>query len=212
MSQEHLASTGHLFYYQGVACSVRALEAADIRQLYPQPVVAAALAAYRPAYQHQEHLLQDWVERLEWLARLDPPVEREALVLHRRTGAPLGFLALSAIDIYNAKAEASVAFFHGQGSRATLEAIHWLLDAAFSSFPFHKLVFCVQPGNRRAIQLMDALAIPLEAVLRQELRGSHGQRSDLWRYALFRSDWHQSRARARLQRLAPLLSSPITGT
>lgn len=200
----------HLFHYQGVSCSIRALEGADILQLYPRPEVAAALAAYRPSYQHQEHPLQDWVQRLQWLAKLDPPVEREALVLHRRTHTPLGFLAFSAVDLYNAKAEASVAFFRGQGTRPALEAVHWLLHTAFTNLPFHKLVFCVHPGNRSAIQFLTGLGIAREAVLREELRMANGQRTDLWRYALLRPEWLGSLTQARLQRLAPLLSIPPT--
>lgn len=187
-----------------MSCTVRALQSADILQLYPQPEVGAALAAYRPAYLHQAHPVQDWMQRLQWLEQLDPPVEREALVLHRHSHTPLGFLALSAMDFHNAKAEVSVAFFRGQGSRAALEAVHWLLDAAFIRFSFEKLVFCVSPHNTGAVQFLAGLGIAQEAVLRQELRGADGQRMDLWRYALLRPEWLNSPARARLQRLVPL--------
>jgi RimJ/RimL family protein N-acetyltransferase len=150
------------------------------------------------------------MQRLQWLEQLDPPVEREALVLHRRSNTPLGFLALSAIDFHNAKAEVSVAFFQGQGCRAALEAVHWLLDAAFIRFSFEKLVFCVSPDNFTAIQFLVALGIVREAVLREELRAADGQRADLWRYALLRPEWLDSPARARLQRLVPL--QPLSAT
>lgn len=202
----------HLLYYQGASCSIRALNGADILQLYPQPPVAAALSAYRPSYQHQEHPLQDWVQRLQWLEKLNPPVEREALVLHRRTNTPLGFLAFSAIDLYNLKAEASVAFFRGQGSRPALEAVHWLLDMAFIHLPFYKLVFCVHPDNHAAIQFLQGLGIEREAILRKELRTADGQRTDLWRYALLQPEWLSSPTRARLQRLVPLQPFPATET
>lgn len=180
------------------------MQSADILQLYPQPEVAVALAAYRPAYVYQAHPVQDWVQRLHWLEQLDPPIEREAVVLHRHSNIPFGFLAMSAMDFDNAKAEVSVAFFRGQGSRAALEAIHWLLDAAFMRFAFEKLVFCVSPQNAAAIEFLAALGIAREAVLRQELRCADGQRMDLWRYALLRPEWLNSPARARLQRLVPL--------
>lgn len=205
-------SADRQFYYQGASCAIRALEGADILQLYPQPTVAAALAAYRPSYQPHEHPLHDWVQRLQWLAQLDPPVEREALVLHRSSNTPLGFLALSAVDLPNAKAEMSVAFFRGQGSRPALEAVHWLLDMAFIHLPFYKLVFCVHPDNHAAIQFLQGLGIAREAILRKELRTADGQRTDLWRYALLQPEWLSSPARARLQRLVPLQPFPATET
>lgn len=143
-------------------------------------------------------------ERMEWLSRLDPPLEIGALIQHRPTETPLGFAFLSAIDRRNAKAELSLAFFRGRGSRAALEAVHWLLEAALFHFPLEKLVFHVLPENKPAHALLARLGISEEALLRQEIQRPDGTRTDLVRYALFASEWKNSPARAGLQRCVPL--------
>jgi RimJ/RimL family protein N-acetyltransferase len=191
-------------YYLGQHTIVRPLTADDLFALYPRPEVQAALAAYRPWQGELD--IGALAQRLAWLASFEQPPELEALVLHPPSGTPLGFLCLSAIDLGNAKAELSVAFFRGKHSRAALEAMLWVLDAAFARFRLDKLIFHVLADNTAAQQLLATLSIPQEAVLRGELAATEvdGPRRDLLRYALFRDDWRLSPGRARLQRLTPL--------
>lgn len=196
-------------YYDGRHTLVRPLTADDLFALYPRTDVQAALAAYRPWQGELD--IGALAQRLHWLAGFEQPPELEALVVHPPTGTPLGFLCLSSIDLGNAKAELSVAFFRGRHSRAALEAMLWVLDAAFARFRLDKLIFHVLADNSAAQQLLAALGIPQEAVLRGELAGIHAgaPRRDLLRYALFRDDWQHSPGRARLQRLTPLTAPEL---
>lgn len=160
------------------------------------------LSAYRPWYKPEEHAINSLVERNEWLAKLSPRPEIEALIVSANRLRPVGFICLGAIDSTNLKAELSMGMFQRQGTRTTLEALHWVLDTAFANL--HKVVFCVSPTNTQAIRLLKSLGIPLEAVLRQEMLATGGARQDLLRYALLAPEWRDGTTRKRLQRLAPL--------
>lgn len=194
-------------YYRGHHAIVRPLTADDLFLLYPQPAVAAILPAYRP-WQGVSSIAS-FAERLEWLASFEPPPEVEALVLNQHSGTPIGFLCLAAVDLLNGKAEFAAAFFHGRGSRAALEALHWALEAAFTKLELHKLVFYVLADNSPAHALLRRLGIPREGLLREELASPSGGRSDLVRYALFRRDWLSGSGRTELQRLAPLCTAQM---
>lgn len=191
-------------YYDGHTCQLQVLTGDDIRTLYPRPEVAVVLPVYRPWFRPLQDGLDALIQRMDWLAGMTPPPELEALVLHRATGTPLGFICLAGLDTLNAKAELAVAFFRGQGSRPALEAVHWVLESAFTRLRLYKLVFCVDPGNHPAHHFLRGLGIGREAVLREEVVNRDGQRADLWRYALTAPQWANSSARKRLQRLVPL--------
>lgn len=190
-------------YFQGRHALIQPLSADDIRILYPRPGVAAVLPVYRPGLGAQAGA-EACIARLQALSAFEPPPEIEALVLHRATATPLGFMCLSGIDPLNAKAEFSVAFFRGRGSRSGLEAIHWALTYCFGTLELHKLIFYRLPDNNAARTMLAALGAPLEAVLREELISPQGGRVDLVRHALLRKDWMTSNARHRLERLVPL--------
>lgn len=192
------------FYYRGRHCLLRALSDEDIRSLYPHAQVLAVLADYRPWYKPQVHPLEWMVQRRDWLASVDPPMELEALVLDAVHGSPLGFVCLGAIDTANGKAELALGMFRGRGTRATLETLHWVMETAFSVMGLHKLVFCVSEDNTPAHRLLGHLGIPLEAVLRSEMRTSAGDRADLMRYALLAPEWQQGPLRPRFQHWVPL--------
>jgi RimJ/RimL family protein N-acetyltransferase len=189
--------------YQGRTASVRRLERQDIRSLYAQPEVRQAIASYKPG-----QTLPDDAEaaaaRIEWLATMDPPVELEVLVERASDSAPIGFMCMSSFDPSNGKAEFSAAFFRSQGSRAALEAMHWVVETAFMHQGLFKLIFHVLPTNLQALRAVEAFGGGLEALLRHELQLPDGQRSHLLRYCLFRDAWEKSEPRRRLQRLAPL--------
>jgi RimJ/RimL family protein N-acetyltransferase len=79
-----------------------------------------------------------------------------------------------------------------------------VFKTSFEKGQMHKLIFCVAHDNHQAHQLLKALNIPLEAVLKEEMQANDGTRQDLHRYALFASDWHRGVVKADLERLAPL--------
>jgi len=140
--------------------------------------------------------------RNQWLTQLSPRPEIEAVIVSTSCATPLGFICMSGIDSVNLKAELSIGMFRRQGTKAPLEAMHWALEVAFANL--HKVVFCVSPVNIRAIRLLDALGIPFEARLSQEVLTPDGARKDLLRYAVLATDWNKGPTRQLLQRLAPL--------
>jgi RimJ/RimL family protein N-acetyltransferase len=196
-------------FYEGDHVLIRPLTAADVFALYPRPDVGAVLAAYRPWLTTAQGDLNLVVERLKLLAALTPATEIEALVLHRPSGSPLGFLCLAAIDPLNGKAELAAAFFRGRGSRPAIEAIHWALEKCFGSLGLHKLVFYTVPDNHAALGILKALGAYQEGLLKEELAVQNGKRLDLMRHALLRADWLDGGARRRLARIAPLAAKPL---
>lgn len=188
--------------YAGRSCHLQELTSQHIRDLYPLAEVVEVLAAYRPWYKPEEHAISSVVERNEWLAKLAPRPEIEALIVSAHNLKPAGFICLGGIDSTNLKAELSIGMFHSRGTRITLEAVHWVLETAFAHL--HKVVFCVAPSNTQAVQLLKSLGIPLEAVLLQEMLAPNGSRQDLWRFALLAPEWHSGHTRKHLQRLVPL--------
>lgn len=201
-SREEVLFPQDNFFYSGHRVLIRPFRADDLFQLYPQSAVAAILPTYRPWLGVDD--LRAASERLQMLSGIDPPVEIEALVLHHPTGEPLGFLCLSAIDVSNRKAELSLGFFRGRGSRPALEALHWSIDTAFDRFDLYKMIFHVLPDNSRAVRLLQRFNVAQEAVLREEILGADGMRKDLLRFSLFREEWLAGPMRRMLQRSAPL--------
>lgn len=193
--------------YVGHRVALRRLMPSDLPSLYAGPSLRQAHLAYRPWQRCEPADLPSMMERLKLVQALEPTIEIELLVLHRPTGVPMGMVCLSAIDLLNRKAELSVAFFRGQGTRAALEATHWALETFFSRSHGHdmrKLTFVVMPENRAAVRYLQHLSVGLEARLIAEIVLPDGRVSDLLRYALLRDDWSSGPTRGLLRRLAPL--------
>jgi len=167
---------------------------------------SASFSFYRPSLGALCPTVFDLQERLATLAQIEPPVEIEALVLHRATTAPLGVMSLSGIDPLNRKAEFSMGFVRGQGTRCTMEALHFALDHAFAAMDLRKLIFYAAADNRRALGLMHHWGIPEEGLLRRELLLADGSTADLRRFALFKEEWESGPLRRQLRRLVPLVS------
>lgn len=161
---------------------------------------------YRPCLGEMCMGVPDLVERMATIGQLTPPVEIEVLIEHRATQTPIGIMSLSGIDHFNRKAEFSIGFVRGQGTRCTMEALHFGLEQAFSALNLRKLAFYIATGNDRAQRFMTHCHMTEEGLLREELLFASGKTLDLQRYALFRTDWEKGALRRRLQRLAPLAS------
>lgn len=148
----------------------------------------------------------DRINRARALASLQPPIEIEALVLHAPSKTPIGSVSLSAIDRLNGKAELSLGFVRGQGTRCVWETLNFALDRAFRELKLAKLVFHVLPDNAPALALMSHLGFAYEGCLREEISLDGERRADLLRYALLAREWHESTLREKLNRIAPLAS------
>lgn len=188
--------------YAGRRCQLWELDAKQIRDLYPRTEVQHMLAQYRPWYQPSAQAIEGIVARSQWMAQLTPRPEIEAVIVSSASGQPIGFVCMGAIDTLNLKAEISVGVFRAPGTRAVLEALHWVLAISFANV--HKVVACVAPTNRAAVALLEGLGVPREAVLGAEVALPDGTRQDLWRYALLAPQWQAGTVRSVLERLAPL--------
>ena len=161
-------------------------------------------ARYRPSLAGHLTSSDDWRNRLAALASFAEPPEVEVIVLNRATGAPIGAMCWAGIDTANGKAEFSLGFRRGRGTRATWEAIHLALRQTFETVRLRKLVFHCLADNRQAIALLERAGAHPEGLFRAELAMPAGGYADLRRFALFRDDdW--PRLKAVLERVAPLL-------
>jgi RimJ/RimL family protein N-acetyltransferase len=161
---------------------------------------------YRPCLGDMCPGVLDLIERMTTVRQFSPPLEIEVLVEHRATQTPIGIMSLSSIDYFNRKAEFSMGFVRGLGTRCTLESLHFGLEQAVSVLNLRKIVFYVAVGNQRAQQFMAHCHMEKEGLLREELLLSTGKTLDLQRYALFRGGWETGDLRKTLQRLVPLKS------
>lgn len=166
-----------------------------------------AFRKYRPGFSDSLQSVEDWRGRIEALATLDRPPEIEVIVHHRSSGFPMGAMCLSAIDERNLKAELSVGFFRGRGSRAVWEAIHIAFHYAFVTLALRKLIFYTLIDNGPALAVLRQLGARSEGILVDELTNPlDGGRLSLERHAIFRDrDWPA--ISARLSRVAPLALS-----
>lgn len=163
-------------------------------------------ARYRPSLAGHLTTVGDWQERLEALARFAERPEVEVVVCHRPSGLPIGAMCLAGIDRVNGKAEFSVGFLRGRGTRAIFEAIHFAMRYSFETLGLRKLVLHALADNRQALMLLERSGARLEGILHAELVLPAGGHADVRRYALLRDDdWF--RLKIVLTRLAPLASS-----
>jgi RimJ/RimL family protein N-acetyltransferase len=159
---------------------------------------------YRPSLGEMCPDVSSLIGRMAAIAQFSPPIEVETLIMHRATMSPIGVMALSGIDPVNRKAEFSIGFVRGQGTRCTMEALHFGLEQAFSTLNLRKLAFYVAVGNEQAQRFMLHRHMRDEGLLREELLRASGETLDLQRYALLRAEWENGELRRKLQRLAPL--------
>ncbi len=163
-------------------------------------------ARYRPSLAGHLTTPRDWRDRLEALAAFAEPPEVEVIVCHRASGAPIGAMYLAGIDTVNGKAEFSVGFLRGRGTRAIWEAIHFALRHSFETLGLRKLVLHTLADNHQALAVLERFGAHPEGSFRAELAMPGGGYSDLQRFALFRDDdW--PRLEVTLAKLAPLSDS-----
>ena len=159
---------------------------------------------YRPSLGEMCPDVSSLVGRMTAVAQFSPIIEVEALIAHRATMSPIGVMSISGIDHVNRKAEFSIGFVRGQGTRCTMEALHFGLEQAFSALNLRKLVFYVAAGNEKARRFMLHRHMAEEGLLREELLLASGATLDLQRYALLRAEWENGDLRKKLQHLVPL--------
>ncbi len=146
---------------------------------------------------------RDWRDRFDALAAFPEPLEIEAIVCHKPTGAPIGAMCLAGIDAKNNKAEFSIGFLRGHGTRAITEAIHYALHYSFEIRGLRKLILHTNADNRQALAVLAKFGARSEGTFIAEMAAPGGGYADVERHALYRdSDW--LRIETMLVRLAPL--------
>ncbi len=144
-------------------------------------------------------------QRIQTLASLDTPFEIEALVLHRPSNTPIGLVSLSNIDAINLKAEFSIAFHRGSGTRCIPETLWFLFHYVFFTLNFNKLYFYVTSDNSKILKMVQHYNIIQEGKLYKEVVSETGKWLDLYRFCILREDWIHSTLNKRLQNIYELL-------
>lgn len=155
---------------------------------------------YKPGAIYTTSDIENYTSKIEFLRKLDPPVELEVLVSHYPSMTPLGFMSLASIDFSNSKAEFSMFFFRGRGSRSMYEALLWALNKIFFDLMIEKLILYVLPTNHKVIKILKKNLITQEALLIKEIENNIGVREDVIRFNLFRKEWDNSALKLKLEK------------
>lgn len=166
-------------------------------------------AVYRPGMVDFLSTPQIIAQRMAAQETFHPRLELEVMVIHRASGLAIGAMSLANIDHWHQKAELSVMFARGRGTRCSLEAITYAIEQSFTALALHKLAFHTTSRNRLAVRMLQRIEAVPEGVLREELRDSSTlpeKRIDLQRYGLLKQEWQRSRTRSRLLQLFPAIA------
>jgi RimJ/RimL family protein N-acetyltransferase len=196
--------TGKGTFYIGKTIILRPLNKDDATLLYTW-MEEQFFHYYKPYMKNicsTEHLIR---QRIETLASLEVPFELEALILHRRSKTPIGLVALSNIDTVNLKAELSIAFRRGLGTRCVAETLGHILNYVFFSLQLNKLYFYVSSDNIRILEMIQRYNILQEGKLYKEVLSESRKWVDLYRFCFLRQDWEKSPVFKRLKRITDTL-------
>lgn len=138
-------------------------------------------------------------QRIQTLASLDTPFEIEALVLHRPSNTPIGLVSLSNIDAINLKAEFSMAFHRGLGTRCVAETLGFLFHYVFFTLKFNKLYFYVTSDNYKILRMIQHYDLLQEGKLYKEVLSETGEWLDIYRFCILRQNWLQGTLYKRLK-------------
>jgi RimJ/RimL family protein N-acetyltransferase len=145
-------------------------------------------------------------QRIVAQSSLNQPFEIEALVLHRPSETPIGLVCLSNIDNINLKAEFSIAFQRGLGTRCVTETMSVLFYYAFFTLKFNKLYFYVTSDNHSVLKMVKRYNIIQEGRLQKEMLSDTGEWLDMYRFCILREDWEQSTLCKRLNNITGALA------
>jgi RimJ/RimL family protein N-acetyltransferase len=145
-------------------------------------------------------------QRIVAQSSLNQPFEIEALVLHRPSETPIGLVCLSNIDNINLKAEFSIAFQRGLGTRCVTETMSVLFYYAFFTLKFNKLYFYVTSDNHSVLKMVKRYNIIQEGRLQKEMLSDTGEWLDMYRFCILREYWEQSTLYKRLNNITGALA------
>lgn len=195
-----LIETRHALY-SGKTVVIRALHPDDASLVYSW-MHEKFYSYYKPYFKNICTSASFIAQRIEALASLDTPFEIEALVLHRPSNTPIGLVSLSNIDTINLKAEFSIAFKRGFGTRCVPETLKFIFNYVFGTLKFNKLYFYITSDNLRTLNMVRRYNIEQEGKLHKEILSETGEWMDLYRFCILYEDWGQSPLCKKLQRLS----------
>jgi len=191
-------------FYAGRSVIIRTINPDDAALLYPwmQEKFFSFYKPYLKKICSTESLL---AERIQMLASFEKAFEIEALVLHRASKTPIGLISISNIDTFNRKAEFSLAFHRGLGTRCIAETLGLLFHYAFFTLQLNKLYFYVGADNSRILKMVQHFDIVQEGKLHKEMMSDTGEWIDMYRFCILREGWTRSLLFNKLQRIYELL-------
>jgi RimJ/RimL family protein N-acetyltransferase len=195
-----ILETRHIFY-SGKTVMIRALNPDDASLIYSW-MHEKFYSYYKPYFKRICTSASFIAQRIEALASLDTPFEIEALILHRPLNTPLGLVSLSNIDTINLKAEFSIAFQRGFGTRSVPETLSFLFHYVFFILKFNKLYFYVTSDNFRILNMIQRYSIIQEGKLHKEILSETGEWVDLYRFCILSEDWIPSPLNKKLQSIS----------
>lgn len=156
---------------------------------------------YRPYMKNLFSSIEEITRRIVFHKALSPPLEIEALVLHRPTGEPIGLVSLSSIDSDNLKAEFSLCFRRGRNTRCVAETLFFVFHEVFQVLGFRKIFFYVTADNKEVLRTLQNYNVISEGCLVEEVCTENGKATDIYRFCILGRDWAQSRLREKLNRI-----------
>jgi RimJ/RimL family protein N-acetyltransferase len=198
-----LLETRHI-YYSGKTIMIRTLHPDDASLIYSW-MHEKFYSCYKPYFKNICTSASFIAQRIEALASLDTPFEIEALVLHRLSNTPLGLVSMSNIDTINLKAEFSIAFHRGFGTRCVPETLSFIFHYVFFTLKFNKLYFYITSDNSRILNMVKRYNIVQEGKLHKEILSETGEWVNLYRFCILSEDWIQSPLYKKLQSISKQL-------
>ena len=122
--------------------------------------------------------------------------------MSNESNKPVGIIALSNIDIHNSKAELSLAFKNGLGTRIVAETIFFVFDYAFHKLELNKLYFYITADNAKALKMARTYKMKKEGLLYEEMLSENGELLDLYRFCMLRRNWTKSPLFNKLSRIS----------
>jgi RimJ/RimL family protein N-acetyltransferase len=181
----------NIFLYTGKTVVLRSLQPSDADLIYSW-MQEDFFYYYKPYLKNICPTVSSLAGRIETMNSLDNPFEIEALILHNASRVPIGLISLSNIDTINSKAEISVAFHRGFGTRCVAETLYVLFNYVFSTMQLNKLYFYVTSDNEKILKNIQKYDFVPEGKLLKEVLSEKGEWLDLFRFCMLRQDWQQS--------------------
>jgi RimJ/RimL family protein N-acetyltransferase len=188
------------FFYSGKTVIIRPLTPDDAPLVYSW-MQEKFFSYYKPYLKRICSTVSSLAQRIQSRASLNTPFEIEALVCYRPSHTPIGLVSLSNIDTINLKAEFSIAFHRGLGTRCVAETLGFLFHYVFFTLKFNKLYFYVTADNDKILRMIQHYDFLQEGKLYKEVLSETGEWLDLYRFCILRQHWLEGALYKKLKKI-----------